>query len=91
MFGYKAFVHIPKDERSKVDVKTQQCIFVGYGQDQFGYRFYDPVQKKLVRSYDAVFIENQTIEDVDKMEKNVPKSNDDSAYLKLVPPTMVPR
>ena len=43
MFGYKAFVHIPKDERSKVDVKTQQCIFVGYGQDQFGYRFYDPV------------------------------------------------
>ena len=91
VFGYKAFVHIPKDERSKVDVKTQQCIFVGYGQDQFGYRFYDPVQKKLVRSCDAMFIENQTIEDVDKMEKDVPKSNDDSAYLKLVPPTMVPR
>ncbi|RVW49151.1 Retrovirus-related Pol polyprotein from transposon TNT 1-94 [Vitis vinifera] len=46
--------------------------------DQFGYRFYDPVQKKLVRSCDAVFIENQTIEDVDKMEKDddQPGTND---------------
>ena len=31
MFGCKAFVHVPKDERSKLDDKTRQCIFVGYG------------------------------------------------------------
>ncbi|KAJ9547629.1 hypothetical protein OSB04_020172 [Centaurea solstitialis] len=44
------FVYIPKDERSKLDVKTKPCVFLGYGQDEFGYRFYYPVQKKLVQS-----------------------------------------
>lgn len=37
VFSYKAFVHVPKDERSKLDAKTMQCAFVGYGQDEFGY------------------------------------------------------
>ena len=64
VFGCKAFVHVPKDERSKLDVKTRECIFIGYGQDQFGYRFYDPIEKKLVRSRDAVFVEEQTINDI---------------------------
>ncbi|RVW83457.1 Retrovirus-related Pol polyprotein from transposon TNT 1-94 [Vitis vinifera] len=48
VFGCKAFVHIPKDERSKLDAKTRPCVFIGYGQDELGYRFYDSVQKKLV-------------------------------------------
>jgi hypothetical protein len=51
-------MHIPKDERSKLDVKTRQCIFLGYGLDEFGYRLYDPVEKKLVRRRDVVFIED---------------------------------
>ena len=55
VFGYKAFVHGPKDKRSKFDVKTRQWIFVDYGQDEFGYRFFDQVKNKLVRSCDVVF------------------------------------
>ncbi|RDX90437.1 hypothetical protein CR513_27693, partial [Mucuna pruriens] len=47
VFGCKAFVHVPKDERSKLDMKTRQCIFIGYGHDEYGYRMYDPVEKKL--------------------------------------------
>nr|KYP47622.1 Retrovirus-related Pol polyprotein from transposon TNT 1-94 [Cajanus cajan] len=31
VFGCKAFVHVPKDERSKLDTKTRQCIFISYG------------------------------------------------------------
>ena len=54
VFGCKACVHVPKDERSKLDVKTKQCIFIGYGQDEFGYHFYDPIDKKLIRSRDVV-------------------------------------
>ena len=42
-------------------------FFVGYGQDEFGYRFYDFINKKLIRSRDAVFMENQTIQDIDKL------------------------
>ena len=59
VFGCKACVHVPKDERSKLDVKTKQCIFIGYGQDEFGYHFYHPVDKKLIRSRDVVFFEDQ--------------------------------
>nr|KYP49351.1 Retrovirus-related Pol polyprotein from transposon TNT 1-94 [Cajanus cajan] len=32
VFGCKVFVHIPRDERSKLDAKTRQCIFIGYGE-----------------------------------------------------------
>jgi hypothetical protein len=28
VFGCKAFVHTHQDERSKLDAKTQQCIFL---------------------------------------------------------------
>ncbi|GJZ88807.1 putative RNA-directed DNA polymerase [Tanacetum coccineum] len=62
-FGCKAFMHIPKDERSKLDVNTKPCMFLRYGQDRFGYRLYDPVQKRLVRSQDVVFEEDQTLKD----------------------------
>ena len=69
VFDCKAFVHVPKDERSKLDANTRQCIFIGYGLDEFGYTLYDPIEKKLVRSRDIIFMENQTIEDIDKAEK----------------------
>ena len=82
MFGCKACVHVPKDERSKLDVKTKQCIFIGYGQDEFGYRFYDPIDKKLIRGRDVVFFEDQTIEDIDKTEKL--DSHTDERYLLLI-------
>ena len=91
VFGCKAFVHVPKDERSKLDVKTRQCVFIGYGQDELGYRFYDSIQKKLIRSRDAVFVEDQTIEDIEKAQKDVPESNGSLKDLDLIPPTMVPK
>ena len=72
VFGCKRFVHVSKDERSKLDAKSRQCIFIGYGEDEFGYRFYDSIEKKLVRSRDVKLMEDQTIEDIDKMEKSTP-------------------
>ncbi|KAL6350220.1 hypothetical protein AAG906_004163 [Vitis piasezkii] len=66
VFGCKAFVHIPKYERSKLDAKTRPCVFIGNGQDKLGYKFYDPVQKKLVRIRDAMFMEDHTIQDFEK-------------------------
>ncbi|GKA54879.1 putative RNA-directed DNA polymerase [Tanacetum coccineum] len=87
VFGCKAFVHIPKDERSKLDVKTKPCVFLGYGQDEFGYRLYDPVQKRLVRSRDVVFEEDQTLKDVENAEREtIPQHNDDLIDLDPVPP-----
>ncbi|WVZ06448.1 hypothetical protein V8G54_019794 [Vigna mungo] len=83
VFGFKAFVHVPKDERSKLDVKTRQCIFIGFGQDEFGYKLYDPIEKKFVRSCDVQFMEDQTIEDIDKVEKSTP--NEDGNVIDVEP------
>ena len=44
-FGCTAFVHVPKDARNKLDPKSTECIFMGYGQTSKGYRVYDPEKK----------------------------------------------
>jgi len=77
VFDCKAFVHVSKDERSKLDAKTRECIFICYGHDEFGYRFYDSVEKKLVRSRDVIFVEDQTIEDIGKTKKSESPSTND--------------
>ena len=69
VFNCRAFVHIPKDERSKLDVKAKPCIFLGYGHEEFGYRLWDPMSRKIVRSRDVVFLEDQLVDDGDKVEK----------------------
>lgn len=68
VFGYRIFVHIPKDERSKLDSKSKQCIFQGYGNEEFGYRLWDPVEEKLVRSRDIVFLEDKPLKMLRRMK-----------------------
>lgn len=58
VFYCKAFVHIPKDERSKLNDKVKQCIFIGY-HHELGYRLWDLVNKKIVKSRDVLFHEDQ--------------------------------
>ncbi|CAL8081534.1 unnamed protein product [Prunus armeniaca] len=58
VFGCRVFIHIPKDEISKLDMKSKECIFVGYGNEEFGYRLWDPVAREIIRSRDAVFFED---------------------------------
>ncbi|CAJ2642124.1 unnamed protein product [Trifolium pratense] len=82
VFGCRAFVHIPRDERSKLDKKSKQCLFMGYGNEQFGYKLWDPIDKKIIRSRDVIFLEDQTIEDFDKAEK---QKSDARSYIDVVP------
>lgn len=37
-FGTQVFVHIPKQQRRKLDAKAKQCTFVGYDDNVKGYR-----------------------------------------------------
>jgi hypothetical protein len=48
-----------------------QCIFLGYGHEEFGYRFWDLVTKKIIWSKDVVFFEDQTIEDMEQTKKPI--------------------
>jgi len=54
VFGCNTFVHV-----------SRQCIFLGYGHEEFGYRFWDPITKKIIQRRDVVFFEDQTIEDME--------------------------
>ena len=57
IFGCEAFVHIPKENRTKLDDKSIKCIFLGYADEDFGYRLWDPVKHKIIRSRDVIFNE----------------------------------
>ena len=37
MFGCKAYTYIPKYKISKLDDKAKECIFLGYGYEEFGH------------------------------------------------------
>ena len=62
VFGCKAYMHVPKENRKKWDSKTKKCIFVGYSITSKGYRLYDPVSRKICVSRDVLFDEDEFIQ-----------------------------
>ena len=38
VFGCDAYVHVPKENRSKLDKKAEKCIFIGYKDGVKGYK-----------------------------------------------------
>ena len=59
IFGCEAYAFIPRDKRTKLAPHATKCIFLGYGTDgDFGYRLWDPENRKLIRSSDVVFNED---------------------------------
>ena len=63
VFGCISYVHIDSAERSKLEAKSNKCVFVGYGDDEFGYRFWDYENRKIIRSRDVIFNENVMYKD----------------------------
>jgi hypothetical protein len=50
VFGCDAYVHVPKENRSKMDKKAEKCIFIGYKDGVKGYKLWKPETKKVVYS-----------------------------------------
>jgi hypothetical protein len=42
VFGCDAYVHVPKENRSKLDNKVEKCIFIGYKDGVKGYKLWNP-------------------------------------------------
>ena len=53
----QSLVHVLKEKRRKLDPKSQRDIFMGYGEDQFSFRIWDLVGKKMIKSRDVIFNE----------------------------------
>eukprot|EP00253_Pinus_taeda_P018317 PITA_18317 len=65
VFGCDAYVHVPKEKRTKLDTKSKKCIFIGYKDGLKGYKLWNQVTRKVVYSQDVVFKE---VKDVIKHE-----------------------
>ncbi|KAL6313137.1 hypothetical protein AAG906_019607 [Vitis piasezkii] len=66
VFGCPAYVHIPNEERSKLDAKSRQCIFLGYQKRVKDFKLWDPKANKVVISRDVLIhveLETHDIED----------------------------
>ncbi|UYV63164.1 hypothetical protein LAZ67_2003325 [Cordylochernes scorpioides] len=63
-FGCNAYVHIPKDNRKKLDKKSIRTFFVGYTETNKNYRMWDPIVRKIIISSDVIFTEANTSENI---------------------------
>ena len=70
IFGCPAYVHIPSNERSKLDAKSKQCIFLGYEKGVQGYKLWNPETKKVVISRDVVFDETSMVKTHQEVQKS---------------------
>ena len=57
VFGCVSYVHVPDNQRRKLDAKAHKAIFVGYPPGVKGYKLYE-LEKKFVVSRDVQFFED---------------------------------
>nr|KYP39292.1 Retrovirus-related Pol polyprotein from transposon TNT 1-94 [Cajanus cajan] len=60
VFGCVVFVHLHKNQRTKLDPCAVRCLFLGYGVHQKGYRCYDPTTRHMYVTMDVTFLELDT-------------------------------
>ena len=53
-------MHVPKQERSKLDDSSEKFIFIGYDENSKGYRLFNPNSGKFVTSRDVEFDEGKS-------------------------------
>jgi hypothetical protein len=54
-FGCEAFVHIDKENKTKLEEKSKKCTCIEYIVSDFGYRLWDYENHEIIRSRDVVF------------------------------------
>ena len=57
IWGCTAYVHVQKDKRTALGSHMEKCIFIGYPDGYKGWKFYNPITKKMVISERAEFDE----------------------------------
>jgi len=57
VFGCLAYLHVPHQNRKKLDVKSDLCIFIWYSATSKSYKLYNSLNNKLIVSRDIIFDE----------------------------------
>ena len=71
VFGCAAYCHIPKDNRNKLDSKSQKCVFLGYSENR---KVIDCLISRNIFSRDVIF--NETASGFEK-------ENDQQVYVQI--------
>ncbi|KAL0429361.1 UNVERIFIED_CONTAM: Retrovirus-related Pol polyprotein from transposon TNT 1-94 [Sesamum radiatum] len=58
VFGSICYVHVPEQQRTKLDDRSKKMVFLGYDESSKGYKCFDPIAKKVVISRDVEFEED---------------------------------
>jgi len=57
VWGCLTYVHIQKNKQEKLGLYMEKCIFMGYPDGYKGWKFYNPITKKVIISERADFDE----------------------------------
>lgn len=68
VFGCKAFSHVLKESRKKLDSKAIECTFIGYCSEYKAYKLFDPSTHKVFVSRDVVF--HEQVDDGNPVQDN---------------------
>lgn len=63
VWGCRAIVRVPKNNRQKLDERGQKCIFIGYAQHNKTYRFYIIEQNDYLSIYSIIESSNAIFDD----------------------------
>ena len=86
IWGCTAYVHVQKDKRAALGSHMEKCIFIGYPEGYKGWKFYNPITKKLVISERAEFDERYMLgsHSVQRpQETRNDTSNDEQRYIPI--------
>ena len=75
VFGCVSYVHIDSDARNKLDAKSKKCFFIGYRDEEFGFRFWDDQNRKIIRSRNVIFNEKVFYKDRSSVETDMADSD----------------
>src|SRR5436190_22607260 len=75
VLGSPAYMHVFSEERSKLDAKSVQCVFLGYQKGVKGFKLWDPKANKVVISRDVVFDEKAMVQRTQGEETRTPKNS----------------
>ncbi|XP_071695902.1 uncharacterized protein [Rutidosis leptorrhynchoides] len=83
IFGCSVFVHIPKNERTKLDACAEKCVFVGYGVNQKGYRCYSPKKRHMFTTMNCDFLETEYFYATQHTSQGETTSDDNVSWLDI--------
>src|SRR5438046_4765000 len=85
ILGSTAYVHVPKEKRTKLDTHSHKGILVGYGGTN-QYKVWDLTRNDVVVSRDVVFIERKPVNQMPVVYEVEPRTVHDSITVLPGPP-----